>query len=152
MAPAASVLVTAAVLLAACSQAGDPVRVGTAPPAAPAARDACQALAKALPDTVDGRKRRETEPSSDLVWAWGDPALIVRCGVARPSTSTPGADLVEVNSVDWTLDETPTAYVFTTYGRRAFVEVAVPKATPRTRATASLVDLAAAVRDSDPLG
>ena len=74
----------------------------------------------------------------------------MRCGVPKPSTSTPGADLVEVNGIDWTLDETPAAYVFTTYGRTAYVQVSVPTSTPRTRATASLVDLASAVRTADP--
>jgi hypothetical protein len=76
----------------------------------------------------------------------------VRCGVDRPNGSTPGADLVEVQGIDWTLDESGPAYVFTTYGRMAYIEVSVPKQTPRTRATASLVDLAAAVRTADPLG
>jgi len=47
--------------------------------------------------------------------------------------------------VEWFLTERPRAYVFTTVGRTAYVELRVPASTPRDRATAPLVDLAPAI-------
>ena len=135
--------------LAACGD-GEPVDVGAAPTVSGPAAHACTELTRDLPEVVDGRHRRDTEPASDLVWAWGDPPVVMRCGVPRPAESVPGAQLIEVNDVDWTLDERPAGYVFTTYGRAAFVEVTVPKSVPRERATNPLVDLAAPVGKADP--
>ena len=51
----------------------------------------------------------------------------------------------------WFLHEAKDAYVFTTYGRVAFVEVRIPKSVPREQATAPLVDLARPVLDSVPV-
>jgi Protein of unknown function (DUF3515) len=66
---------------------------------------------------------------------WGDPAIGLRCGVPRPEVLSPGsehynptADAVEVNGVDWLLEEREDGYRFTTTGRTAFVELTVPSA------------------------
>jgi Protein of unknown function (DUF3515). len=85
-----------------------------------------------------------------LTAAWGDPAVVLRCGVAKPRTLRATSELIEINSVRWFLHETHEAYVFTTFGRVAFVEVSVPKSVPRERATAPLVDLARPVITSVP--
>jgi hypothetical protein len=58
--------------------------------------------------------------------------------------------VTEIDRVDWFLDETAKAFVFTTVGRVANVEVSVPSSVPREDATAPLVDLARAVKASDP--
>ena len=47
--------------------------------------------------------------------------------------------------MQWFLTERRRAYVFTTVGRTAYVELRVPRSTPRARATAPLVDLAPAI-------
>lgn len=103
-----------------------------------------------LPATVDGRKRRATDPASVRVAAWGDPAVVLRCGVPRPRQLAPTSEVVEVNGVAWFL-EPGSAYVFTTVGRVANVEVRVPSSVERSAATAPLVDLARAVSRNDPL-
>ena len=76
---------------------------------------------------------------------------MLRCGVARPRSLRPTSELIEINSVRWFLQETHGAYVFTTYGRVAFVEVRVPTSVPRERATAPLVDLARPLIASVPV-
>ena len=70
----------------------------TAPPAAGSA--ACAAAAAAWPATVSGLARRDTTRASPAVAAWGDPAVIARCGVpaARPRPTDP---CIEVNGVGW---------------------------------------------------
>jgi Protein of unknown function (DUF3515) len=110
----------------------------------------CSRLHDAVPPTVDGRSKVPASPASELTAAWGDPAVVLRCGVAKPSSLRPTSELIEVNSVRWFLHETHDAYVFTTYGRVAFVEVSVPKSVPREKATAPLVDLARPVITSVP--
>jgi hypothetical protein len=102
----------------------------------------------ALPEQVDGRDRRDTEPASDRTAAWGNPALVLRCGVPRPAGLSPTSEVIEVNGVGWFLAERKAAYVFTTVGRRTYVEVRVPASTPREQATAPLADLAEAVSAS----
>ncbi|MBA2768200.1 MAG: DUF3515 domain-containing protein [Sporichthyaceae bacterium] len=131
-------------LLGACFSAPS-VAVSVPPSAGPAA---CPRLHDALPDDLNGHDRRETVPPSRRTAAWGDPPLRLRCGVERPAGLTPTAEVLVVNGVDWFLTERSSAYEFTTVGRRAYVELSVPRSTPRAQATAPLVDLAAAIRST----
>lgn len=107
--------------------------------------EACVRLHHRLPDDLDGRDRRDTSPVSRWTAAWGQPPLVLRCGVGRPAGLTATSQVLEVEEVEWFLTERPRAYVFTTVGRTAYVELRVPRSTPRTRATAPLVDLAPAI-------
>jgi hypothetical protein len=118
----------------------------------PAARVAafCGRLHDALPARLDGRPTARRSPKSALTAAWGDPAVVLRCGVRQPQTLRATSELIEINGVRWFLQETADNYVFTSYGRMAFVEVRVPKSVPRERATAPLVDLARPVVASVP--
>ena len=97
-----------------------------------------------LPTELDGRERRDTDPTSSRTAAWGDPAVVLRCGVERPA-GLRGSEVVVVDGVGWVLAEHPGAYVFTTSDLATYVQVRVPRSTPRTAATAPLVDLAAPV-------
>jgi Protein of unknown function (DUF3515) len=87
-----------------------------------------------------------------LTAAWGDPPVVLRCGVADPTGLTATSEIIEVEGVDWFLTEPASAYVFTTVGRRANIEVAVPRSVDRAAATAPLVDLAGAVDAAVPEG
>jgi hypothetical protein len=96
-----------------------------------------------LPHTVDDADRRDVTPDSPYVAAWGDPAIILRCGVARPPALAPTSELVTVNGVDWLPEPEDAGYRFTTTGREAYVEAWVPNDyAPEVN---PLVDLAAAV-------
>lgn len=128
---------------------------------APAPRDVaaplCRALHGALPDTVDGKGSRTTDPVSDFTAAWGDPAIVLRCGLALPKVLTPGdkhynptADAVGVEDVDWLFEEQPDGFVFTTVDRKATIEVRVPNKY-RFHETSTLVDLAKAVKKTVPV-
>ena len=98
-----------------------------------------------LPAELDGRGRRDTDPTSPRTAAWGDPAVVLRCGVSRPAGLS-GSEVVEVDGVGWVLAERGRAYVFTTSDLMTYVQVSVPRSTPREAATAPLVDLAAPVK------
>ncbi|MEU4091935.1 DUF3515 domain-containing protein [Streptomyces sp. NPDC026673] len=127
---AVACLSAAAVWISASGGAGGGVAVPSPP--TQAAR-LCGALHDALPKKVDGLSKRSLSPVSELTAGWGDPTVVLRCGVPRPEMLTPGsatynptADAVEVNGVSWLIEQTGDGYRFTTTGRRAFVEVTVP--------------------------
>jgi len=110
--------------------------------------DECTALLRALPDTVDGQSRRDVEPPQVLAAAWGDPAIVVRCGVPTPAALSPSSSCAEVNGVGWFAERRADAYRFTTIGRSTNVQVQVPY--DYRPAADPLVDLASAVRAHVP--
>ena len=74
-------------------------------------------------DDLGGRERREVGGQSTA--AWGDPPVLLRCGVEPPGPTTQGC--VSVNGVDWVGPTDPTAGgTWTTYGRIPAVEVVIP--------------------------
>ncbi|WFB07207.1 DUF3515 domain-containing protein [Streptomyces sp. LX-29] len=159
--PRRSALVTMAALFAAtgCSFADDSDAAPSPAVPTPPAREAalCRALHRALPERVDGLARRDTAPASDLTAAWGVPAVELRCGVPKPDVLTPGTEhynpkhpAVEINGVEWLLEESDEGYRFTTVLRKTFVEVWVPAAhAPEVNV---LTDLAKPVRKTIPFG
>jgi hypothetical protein len=120
--------------------------VAVAPPdPAPegAAAYACADLKSRLPALVLGHATTATTPTSTYTSAWGDPAIVVRCGVPVPAALTPTSQLITVNGIDWLPEQLERGYLFTTVGRAPAVEVSVPDAyRPESDA---LVDLAPAV-------
>lgn len=111
-----------ALLVAGCSRA-----VAVTPPTPdPTVAAACAKLAAALPAIVAGQDRRDTTPDSTLTASWGDPPIVLRCGVGRPAGLTQTTQVTSVNGVDWFPQQRTAGYVFTTSGRVAYVEVAVP--------------------------
>jgi hypothetical protein len=114
-----------AVLVAAagCSStdASPPIAVPS-PPAEEAAL--CRALDGELPESVDGHNRDDPEPSSELTAGWGDAAIVLRCGVPRPvGMSDPQGQGVDVDGVNWLLEERDAGPRFTTTYRETYVEV-----------------------------
>ena len=137
----------AAVLLLVLAGCAGPVALEEPAPDE-AARRACDAVLADLPPTVLDQSRREAEPGR-LTAAWGDPPISLRCGVDAPPTLTATSECLEVNGVGWFAEDAEGGRLFTTIGRRAFVEVGVPRAyAPEAGA---LVDLAPAVSSHDPL-
>lgn len=137
-------LVAALALLAGCT--------GTVAVPEPSPDDAdrstCTALVAALPDEVEGGLRRTTEPGV-LTAAWGDPPITLRCGVTAPPGLTPSSECLEINGVGWFNEDAEGGVLFTTIGRAAFVEVAVPA--DYSPPVNPLVDLAAAVAAQNPV-
>ena len=107
------------------------------------------AWAAQLPDTLADQSPRETDPTGPLVAAYGDPPIVLRCGVDQPAALEPTSQLVTVNGVDWFAEPLTNGYLFTTVGRVADVEVAVPsdyapEANP-------LVELSTAIKQALPI-
>lgn len=153
--------VTAVVCLSATAvhllSAGGGPEVAVPSPSARAAA-VCRKLHAALPAEVDGLARRSVVPSSDLTAGWGDPTVVLRCGVRVPgvldphagAAYDPTADAAEVDGVTWLVQQLvdDEGYRFTTTDRRVYVEVTVPhRYAPEIN---PLTDLAAAVRTTVP--
>lgn len=136
-------------------------------PATHATDPACAALVLATPDSLgNGLTRRHT--TAQATTAWGDPAIVLRCGVEPPGPTTERCVTVQSAqgpSIDWlvvqddgaggaTTGPTPTGqptagaagdWTFTTYGRVPAVEVHVPAAVAAARSTTFLDGLATAI-------
>lgn len=92
-------------------------------PAPSATAASCAAAGRLWPATVANQKSVETSSSSATVHAWGDPAIIVRCGVTSPGPST---DCVQADGIDWVSQSLSDGTRLTTYGRAPAIEVLVP--------------------------
>lgn len=105
-------------LLASCSSA---VQVTPAPRADSAA---CRKVSRHWPRTVGNMARTGTTSDSPTVAAWGDPAVIARCGVTSPGPTTD--QCITVSGVDWVQHRLSDGARFVTFGRDPAVEVLVP--------------------------
>ena len=115
----------------------------------------CARIVRATPDTLLGLERRTA--GAQAATAWGDPAVVLRCGVTPPGPTTDrclSIELPDGTTVDWINpeavgeqdDDSPGAWTFITYGRDPAVELVVPAATGVDQPTAALVELAGAVQ------
>ncbi|MFD3512170.1 DUF3515 domain-containing protein [Streptomyces sp. NPDC058657] len=144
---AAALLLSAAV---ACSPTD--VTAGAPVPTPPAeVAKYCEALHKELPDKViEDVGRTELSPGSPFTAGWGDPTIVLRCGIDRPEkVGDPTAHGMEVNGVSWVLDDRgDDGLRFITTYREAYVELLVPAS---YRADAGiLVDFAKPIADTVP--
>ena len=102
---------------------------------------ACPAIVAALPDRIAGQARRDTAAAGAA--AWGDPAIVLRCGVAMPAAYTPTSQLLDVDGIAWLTEEDGDGARFTSVRTSPRIEVTVP--TAQEPASAILVDLARAL-------
>lgn len=80
----------------------------------------------AWPETVSGHERVTTSPEGAWVAAWGDPAIIARCGI--PALEPTALDCVAVDDVDWIVRELSDGMAMSSYGTDPAIEVLVPDA------------------------
>ena len=141
---------TAAVLaatLAGCAPGA--VRV-QAPPVSGTTSTRCAGLVQALPRAVADQKRRTVDAGPhEYVAAWGDPPIVLRCGVAKPRGLNRFAPCQQVNGVGWfvpprEIDRGPGPIVMTTIGLQPRVQVRLPG--DYWPPAAAMADLATAVK------
>ncbi|MGW2486614.1 DUF3515 domain-containing protein [Streptomyces sp. NPDC001606] len=150
------------VAVAGCSSADDGTAVTVPSPDAKTA-PVCRELHRVLPQQLDGRSRNDPGPRSAYTAGWGNPAIILRCGVVRPPTmidpkvaegGDPDAIAGGVDGVDWLMEkQSDGTWRFTTAGRVAYVQVSLPKGmSAQEEGTGVLTDLAPAVKKAIPEG
>lgn len=98
----------------------------TTSPGPDAANPQCAEVIAALHGSQNLAGLARHEVSGQSTAAWGEPAVILRCGVPMPPPSTEGC--VSVNDVDWAGPRDPKANdrKYVTYGRSPAVEVYIP--------------------------
>ena len=69
--------------------------------------------------------RRPVTGATERVAAYGEPPVVVRCGVPEPERVTEGA---EINGVPWSIRDSGAGFTWTTTGRTTTVEVVLPDA------------------------
>jgi hypothetical protein len=130
--------------MAGCGAAG-PVQVHV--PGGHPSTNGCSGLLKALPANVMDQDSRTVSPDNVLAAAWGDPAIVLQCGVNAPRSLKPTSRCDVINGVGWFSRREPDhGWVFTTIGRASTVELRVPA--DYAPAADALVELAAAIRNN----
>ncbi len=100
-------------------------------------RAACTELVDALPDRLtdlgpSGLDRAEVDPADATAAAWGDPAVVVACGVEEPEGYDRFQLCQEIQGVGWFVDDAdlqdePTEVTLTAVGHRPRVSLVVPE-------------------------
>ncbi len=113
-------LAAAAVTLAVASALSSCATTVHVEPAADANDPACADVSVLLPDAVAGLDRVWTD--AQATGAWGDPTVVLRCGVEPPAPSA--LVCTTLGGVDWlVLDQEETRQRLVTYGRDPAIEV-----------------------------
>jgi hypothetical protein len=114
-------------------------------------RSACARFLDVVPEKVADERQRKTDPNDALGAAWGDPPIVVTCGVDMPDDFDRFSPCEEVDGVGWFIPESaytrPDEVVsITTIGWSPAVRIDVP---PEYRPPADvLVEIGAAVKKS----
>ncbi len=97
------------------------------PPVTPEADANCPALMGQLPLELAGERSRPVESDSLYAYAWGEPPVVLVCGVPQPAGLVPGEGLFTINGITWYVDQSdPEATVWTAVDRAVYVSVTLP--------------------------
>lgn len=139
------VLIVAALALLAGCQTGE-LRVDAYPTTSASQRD-CEGLLGDPPASVAAQPRRMV--AGRTAAAWGDPPIVLRCGVEKPVALTPNSRCDDIDGVGWFAEKQSDGWLFTTIGRDYFVSVDVPS--DYAPAADALADLSDVVARHDPV-
>ena len=119
-----------------------------APDADAAVRSACKEYVAAVPDRMAGQAQRDVDDAGRGA-AWGDPAIVLTCGVEQPEGFTKVSACQNWDGVDWYVPEDefgdhPVDVTMTTVGRSPRIRVRVPA--DYWPPASVMVDLAASVK------
>jgi hypothetical protein len=113
-----------------------PVLSVPTPPLTADADTSCPRLVQAVPARLVDEPARKVRSASPYVRAWGDPAVVLVCGVPRPAKFVIGASLIQIDQVQWFVDTSdPDTVVWTAVDRPVYVQVRVPASTDSASVT-----------------
>jgi hypothetical protein len=125
-----------------------PVQV---PPVTPEADASCPALMSTLPLELSGETSRRVQSDSPYAYAWGDPAIVLVCGVDRPAGYVAGVSAIQINGVQWYVDtDDPDTTVWTTVDRPVYVQISLPASVDSAPVTALTKQIAQALPYREP--
>lgn len=91
---------------------------------APSMTSRCEDILSDTPIRLLGELQRETTPRDAAAIAWGDPPIVLACGV--DDSTPPDAQVITVDGVDWVAEQSDAGTIFTTFGREPTLQVRVP--------------------------
>jgi len=122
------------------------------PPVTPVSDQYCPAVMQGLPLELAGEPSRPVRSDSPFAYAWGEPPVVLVCGVDRPAGWVVGASAIQINGVQWYVDTAdPETTVWTTVDRPVYVEVALPASVDSAPVTALTAGLAQALPFQEPV-
>jgi hypothetical protein len=128
-----------------------PVLPVEVPPATPEADASCPALMSTLPLELAGEPSRRVKSDTPYAYAWGDPPVVLICGVQRPAGYVVGVSAIQINGVQWYVDTgDPDTTVWTTVDRPVYVQVSLPSSVDSAPVTALTTEIAAALPYREP--
>ena len=138
------------VVLTGCDSGNGPVAVPTTTVSSQVA-STCRTFLRSLPASVNDETARTVTPAGALGRAWGDPAIILTCGVPPAAGLAAGASCLRADGVDWYLAPEEVAdskadVDITTVGRSPRVRLHLPAAYRPVGLASSLADLSADVK------
>lgn len=121
------------------------------PPPTPEADASCPAVMAGVPLELAGEPSRRVQSDTPYVYAWGDPPVVLTCGVERPAGWVATAAAIQINGVQWHVDDSdPDTTVWTAVDRPVYVEVRLPTGVDSAPVTALTVPLAEALPYQEP--
>ena len=143
-----ALLLVLACVLAACGK--EPVTIPTQRLSA-ADQAACRQVTRGLPDHVADQGRRHTQPADAFGGAWGDPPIVLECGVPVPGGLTRTASCQEADGVGWfvpdsQINDQSADVVMSTAGYRPVLQVTVPASYRPSGVAAAMVELTPVVK------
>ena len=128
-----------------------PVLPVEVPPVTPEADASCPAVMSGLPLDLQAEPSRKVQSDSPFAYAWGEPPVVLVCGVPRPAGYVVGASAIQINGVQWFVDiSDPAKTVWTTVDRPVYVEVTLPPSVDSAPVTALTVPIAQALPYREP--
>ena len=128
-----------------------PVLPVDVPPVTPEADASCPALMSILPLDLTGEPSRRVRSDSPYAYAWGDPAIVLVCGVDRPAGYVAGVSALQINGVQWYVDtDDPDTTVWTTVDRPVYVQISLPASVDSAPVTALTTQIAQALPYREP--
>jgi hypothetical protein len=104
-----------------------PVLEVPVPPVTPEADAACPRFMTDLPVELAGQRSRPVRSDTPYAYAWGEPPIVLRCGVERPADFVRDSPVYDLDGVSWFVDTTdPDQNVFTVVDRSVYVELTIP--------------------------
>ncbi|MGY1735543.1 DUF3515 domain-containing protein [Geodermatophilus sp. SYSU D00684] len=103
-----------------------PVLPVEVPPPTPEADAACPALMSGLPLDLTGEPQRLVDSDTPYAAAWGEPPVVLVCGVPQPAGLVAGEGLLQIDRVTWFVEQTEEATTWTAVDRAAYVQVTLP--------------------------
>ncbi|MFD2091345.1 DUF3515 domain-containing protein [Blastococcus deserti] len=128
-----------------------PVLPVDVPAMTPEAEASCPALMGSLPFELAGETSRRVQSDTPNAYAWGDPPIVLVCGVDRPAGYVVGVSAMQINGVQWYVDTSdPGSTVWTTVDRPVYVEITLPAEVDSAPVTALTPEIAAALPYREP--